>query len=34
MKATVMISAAVYVAANLAADVLAVLLQPRLRISR
>jgi peptide/nickel transport system permease protein len=34
IKATVMISAAVYVAANLVADVLAVLLQPRLRTSR
>lgn len=34
IKATVMISAAVYVAANLMADVLAVLLQPRLRTSR
>lgn len=34
IKATVMISAAVYVAANLVADVLAILLQPRLRTSR
>lgn len=34
IKATVMISAAVYVTANLIADVLAVLLQPRLRTSR
>jgi peptide/nickel transport system permease protein len=34
IKATVMTSAAVYIAANLVADVLAVLLQPRLRASR
>lgn len=34
IKATVMISAAVYVAANLVVDVLAVMLQPRLRTSR
>ena len=31
IKATVMISAAVYVAANLVADILAILFQPRLR---
>ncbi|MDX8465665.1 ABC transporter permease [Mesorhizobium sp. VK23B] len=34
IKATVMISAAVYVTANLVADILAVLLQPRLRTRR
>lgn len=34
IKATVMISAAVYVAANLVADISAVLLQPRLRTRR
>jgi peptide/nickel transport system permease protein len=34
IKATVMISAAVYIAANLVADICAVLLQPRLRTSR
>ncbi|MNI53181.1 Glutathione transport system permease protein GsiC [compost metagenome] len=34
IKATVMISAAVYIAANLVADIGAVLLQPRLRTTR
>ena len=34
IKATVMISAAVYIAANLIADVCAIALQPRLRTSR
>ena len=34
IKATVMISAAVYVVANLVADISAILLQPRLRASR
>ncbi|MCY1383506.1 Glutathione transport system permease protein GsiC [compost metagenome] len=34
IKATVMISAAVYIAANLLADICAILLQPRLRTDR